>query len=240
MAIAEIHVVLKPTLLDAQGATVLKALHQLGHTQVNNVRIGKYITLEVDDAQVGPALEQQLNTMCQHLLANPVIEDYEITVGTSTAGGLTTGAVVEPTLPVTQPLDSVATTAPTINTMTPTGLSAVGTAPPSALAPSEQLAVGEISASTVGTPDPFAMDYDTYMGLATQERLAIQQLAWQKHGAWIRQQLADLRAGWILCVGGQVLESGATLNTLPSDAHRDQIGRSRDLVPWIFTQPTAT
>ena len=84
MAIAEIHIVLKPALFDAQGATVLKALHHLGHAQVRHVRIGKFITLEVDDALVGPALDQQLMLMCEQLLANPVIEDYEVTLDAPT------------------------------------------------------------------------------------------------------------------------------------------------------------
>lgn len=78
MAIAEIHVTLKPTLLDTQGATVLKALRQLGHASVQNVRIGKHIMIEVDDALLGAALQAELEQMCQQLLANPVIEDYNI------------------------------------------------------------------------------------------------------------------------------------------------------------------
>ena len=79
MATAEIHVTLKPGLLDVQGKTVLKALQQLGYTDVQNVRIGKFITLEVDSAG-GVDLKQELDKMCQQLLANPVIEDYEIVI----------------------------------------------------------------------------------------------------------------------------------------------------------------
>jgi phosphoribosylformylglycinamidine synthase len=86
MAIAEIHVTLKSTLLDAQGATVLKALRQLGHGHVHNVRIGKHIQVEVDDALSGSALQSELELMCRQLLANPVIEDYSITVGGAPIG----------------------------------------------------------------------------------------------------------------------------------------------------------
>jgi phosphoribosylformylglycinamidine synthase len=86
MAIAEIHVTLKPTLLDAQGATVLKALRQLGHGHVHNVRIGKHIEVEFDDALSGSALQSELELMCRQLLANPVIEDYSITVGGAPIG----------------------------------------------------------------------------------------------------------------------------------------------------------
>ncbi len=80
MATAEIHVTLKPALLDVQGKTVLKALQQLGHAEVQNVRIGKFITLELSDTLTGAALQQELDKMCQQLLANPVIENYEIVV----------------------------------------------------------------------------------------------------------------------------------------------------------------
>jgi phosphoribosylformylglycinamidine synthase len=78
MAIAEIHVTLKPALLDVQGQTVLKALQQLGHTGVQDVRIGKFITVQLSDALSGAALQAELDKMCAQLLANPVIEDYDV------------------------------------------------------------------------------------------------------------------------------------------------------------------
>ncbi len=78
MAIAEIHVTLKPALLDVQGQTVLKALHQLGHSEVQNVRIGKFITVQLSDALAGAALQTELDKMCAQLLSNPVIENYEV------------------------------------------------------------------------------------------------------------------------------------------------------------------
>jgi phosphoribosylformylglycinamidine synthase subunit PurS len=98
MATAEIHVTLKPGLLDVQGKTVLKALQQLGHSEVQNVRIGKFITLEISDALAGPALQQELDRMCQQLLANPVIENYEIVV-TATSGTQPGAAVTAPAPP---------------------------------------------------------------------------------------------------------------------------------------------
>ena len=107
MAIAEINVTLKPALLDVQGKTVLKALHQLGHTSVQNVRIGKFITLEISDALAGPALQQELDRMCQQLLANPVIENYEIVI-TATPG-------TQPGLAVTAPAPAMAVTSPLPN-----------------------------------------------------------------------------------------------------------------------------
>ena len=80
MAIAEIHITLKPSLFDAQGQTVLKALRNLGHTSVKDVRIGKFITVEVADGLSAAALNDELDKMCKDLLANPVIEDYEIAI----------------------------------------------------------------------------------------------------------------------------------------------------------------
>ncbi len=73
---ARINISLKPTVLDAQGAVVKNALHSLGFTGVEGVHMGKYIELElapgVDEAQV--------REMCQKLLANPIIEQYQVAV----------------------------------------------------------------------------------------------------------------------------------------------------------------
>ena len=71
---AKITISLKPTVLDAQGAVVKNALHSLGFDSVEDVRIGKYV--EVD---VPPGVEEpQVREMCQKLLANPIIEQYSI------------------------------------------------------------------------------------------------------------------------------------------------------------------
>jgi hypothetical protein len=40
-------------------------------------------------------------------------------------------------------------------------------------------------------------------------------------------------------VGGQVLESGATIDSYPSDEHLARLGAAHDLVPWVFTRPPA-
>jgi phosphoribosylformylglycinamidine synthase len=61
----------KEGILDPQGVAVEQALPALGFTGVSDVRIGRLIELELDD----PA---QLEAMCERLLANPLIEDYEI------------------------------------------------------------------------------------------------------------------------------------------------------------------
>ena len=71
-------VTLKPSLLDAQGRVVQNALNSLGYAEVEQVRIGKYIELELKDASAD--IEKHVKEMCDKLLANPVIEDYRCEV----------------------------------------------------------------------------------------------------------------------------------------------------------------
>ncbi len=61
----------KAGILDPQGQTVERALPALGFEGVRNVHVGRLVELDVED----PA---QLLQMCEQLLANPLIEDYEI------------------------------------------------------------------------------------------------------------------------------------------------------------------
>jgi phosphoribosylformylglycinamidine synthase subunit PurS len=61
----------KEGILDPQGIAVERALPALGFSGVQNVHVGRLVELEVED-------ESQLDAMCQKLLANPLIEDYEI------------------------------------------------------------------------------------------------------------------------------------------------------------------
>ena len=77
---ANIKITLRSGILDVQGKTVEKALHSIGYNSINNVRIGKYVTLTVeadsmDDAKI------IIDNACKELIANPIIEDYFITIG---------------------------------------------------------------------------------------------------------------------------------------------------------------
>ena len=63
----------KEGILDPQGQAVERALPALGFEGVANVRIGRLVELDVDDASDVPA-------MCERLLSNPLIEDYEVLV----------------------------------------------------------------------------------------------------------------------------------------------------------------
>ena len=73
MATARVLIRPKEGILDPQGQTVERALPQLGFEGVSDVRIGRLVEFEVDDPDQIPA-------MCEKLLANTLIEDYEIEV----------------------------------------------------------------------------------------------------------------------------------------------------------------
>jgi phosphoribosylformylglycinamidine synthase len=60
----------KAGILDPQGVAVERALPALGFAGVANVRVGRLVELELEDAS-------QLRAMCERLLANPLVEDYE-------------------------------------------------------------------------------------------------------------------------------------------------------------------
>lgn len=70
-------VTLKPVVNDPQGLVVQSGLRQLGFDAVDSVRIGKYIEFTLDAPDDATAREQ-VTQMCEKLLCNPVIEDYEI------------------------------------------------------------------------------------------------------------------------------------------------------------------
>lgn len=69
-----INIYLKDGVLDPAGKAAHHALDSLGFKGVNEVRIGKQIKLNLDDS----VSDEQLKQMCDDLLANPVIENYEI------------------------------------------------------------------------------------------------------------------------------------------------------------------
>jgi phosphoribosylformylglycinamidine synthase len=76
---ARVDVTHLPGIADPAGATVERALPALGYTNVSGVHIGKTVQLVVD-APDAHAARRQVMEMCERLLANPVIEAYEVTV----------------------------------------------------------------------------------------------------------------------------------------------------------------
>jgi phosphoribosylformylglycinamidine synthase PurS subunit len=76
---ALITITLKNGVLDPQGKAIEGALHALGFAEVANVRQGKLIELDLPAAD-GAAARSQLEDMCEKLLANTVIENYNIEI----------------------------------------------------------------------------------------------------------------------------------------------------------------
>ena len=72
---AKVYVTLKKSVLDPQGKTVQHALQTLGFNDVKDVRMGKYIELDLGSLDKAQA-EQKIKSMCEKLLANTVIEEY--------------------------------------------------------------------------------------------------------------------------------------------------------------------
>ncbi|MSP20907.1 MAG: phosphoribosylformylglycinamidine synthase subunit PurS [Alphaproteobacteria bacterium] len=76
---ARVHITLKQGVLDPQGKAIANALHALGFPAVAGVRQGKYLELDLGNADKATA-EKDVRTMCERLLANTVIEDYAVEV----------------------------------------------------------------------------------------------------------------------------------------------------------------
>jgi phosphoribosylformylglycinamidine synthase len=74
---ARVLVRLKPGILDVQGASVQRALHGLGFAEVEALRVGKLLELEVAGTSA-EAARRRVEEMCSKLLANPVIEDFTV------------------------------------------------------------------------------------------------------------------------------------------------------------------
>jgi phosphoribosylformylglycinamidine synthase subunit PurS len=71
---ARVYVTLKSEVLDPQGDAVRRALGVLGFQDVQKVRVGKLIELELDGTQSDQ--RKELTAMCEKLLVNPIIEDF--------------------------------------------------------------------------------------------------------------------------------------------------------------------
>jgi phosphoribosylformylglycinamidine synthase subunit PurS len=75
----KIFVSLKSGVLDPQGKAIERSLHTLGYSEVEDVRMGKYLELHLTASSPGAA-ESRIREMCERLLANPVIEDYRFEI----------------------------------------------------------------------------------------------------------------------------------------------------------------
>ncbi len=73
---ANVYVTLKEEVLDPQGEAVRRALDSLGFAGVKKVRVGKLIEIDLDGSTSKDA-ETKLRAMCEKLLANPIVEDFD-------------------------------------------------------------------------------------------------------------------------------------------------------------------
>ncbi|GGE35660.1 phosphoribosylformylglycinamidine synthase subunit PurS [Pullulanibacillus camelliae] len=69
----KVYITLKESVLDPQGQAVAGAMHHLGYQEVKDVRIGKFIELEIDSEE---EIDDKIRAICEKLLANTVIENY--------------------------------------------------------------------------------------------------------------------------------------------------------------------
>lgn len=76
---ARVYVTRKQGVLDPQGKAIEHSLHALGYAEANDVRLGKYIELALEETDPERA-RQRVEEMCRRLLANGVIEDYRFEV----------------------------------------------------------------------------------------------------------------------------------------------------------------
>lgn len=78
--LARVQVSLKPVVNDPAGISIAEALRHLGFAGIDGVRAGKYFEIELRAADRAEA-ERQADAMCRQLLANPVVEEYAVSVG---------------------------------------------------------------------------------------------------------------------------------------------------------------
>tara|TARA_Y100000590_G_scaffold458234_1_gene612532 strand:- start:24 stop:272 length:249 start_codon:yes stop_codon:yes gene_type:complete len=77
---ARVHVTYKKGVLDPEGETVMHSLSSLGFQGVEDVRIGKYIEIDFSSKENSQNDIKNIQKMCDELLVNLVIEDYEIEI----------------------------------------------------------------------------------------------------------------------------------------------------------------
>lgn len=74
----KVYVTLRESVLDPQGSAVMGSLHNMGYDEVQDVRIGKFLELQLADAE--REVDTAVKEMCEKLLTNTVIEDYRYEV----------------------------------------------------------------------------------------------------------------------------------------------------------------
>jgi phosphoribosylformylglycinamidine synthase len=75
---AHVYVTLREGILDPAGKAVLGGLHSMEYGEVESVRLGRFIEVELSDTLNAEVARERLGEMCERLLANTVIEQYRI------------------------------------------------------------------------------------------------------------------------------------------------------------------
>ncbi len=75
-----VETMLKKSILDPQGQAVKSGLDALGYKNVEDVHVGKYMEIIIKDTETEEEVAEQIDEMCQRLLANVVIEDYSFQI----------------------------------------------------------------------------------------------------------------------------------------------------------------
>jgi phosphoribosylformylglycinamidine synthase len=82
MMVGRVYVMPKAGVLDPQGQAIRHSLHVLGYAEVADVRLGKFLQIRVSETDPAAA-RQRIEEMCRRLLANEVIEEYRVEVGST-------------------------------------------------------------------------------------------------------------------------------------------------------------
>ena len=86
--IARVVITPKRGVLDPQGKAVRSSLHALGYEEVADVRVGKFVELQIDAANGSESsASERIRAMCERLLANGVIEDFRFELDTGETSG---------------------------------------------------------------------------------------------------------------------------------------------------------
>jgi phosphoribosylformylglycinamidine synthase len=75
---ARVYVTLKRGVLDPQGSAVARGLRTMGYGEVEDVRLGKFIEVQLREGASPAEEKRRIEEMCKKLLANTVIEDYRV------------------------------------------------------------------------------------------------------------------------------------------------------------------
>lgn len=78
---AKVYVTLKPSVLDPQGKAIHHSVELLGYEQIADIRQGKYFEIALNSNMTKAEAKETAERIAKDVLANPIIEDYEVVIG---------------------------------------------------------------------------------------------------------------------------------------------------------------